>query len=351
MYISKKGEHDFINVVVMINPMVITYLEQLLHTIDLEQGGQAQFIIVSFYSRNLLTECKRDKLLTVYNGRIMIKNYIAPEKGFNYLLKVKSAIKLINKVAFNYDNLIFYIAHPNHIITNYIYFDLSVKKNISIHQIPDGIANYYYVNVSHYMPRMVIKKIISIFIGIKYTLYNGHYLSGAISRFDRYYYFSTAYHDMPVELQRKINNDNVVIINNSDGVLIIGQDVSVKYRAIYLQTLQNIIAILGKRFDKINYRAHPAEKMSCNEVVCLSNLGCEIVDRIGVVEDIMGSYKLCIGFYSSALINARYIYGEKLELVTYDGNYITKFLPFIDASELDGLKSVFLSLNISSLEV
>lgn len=345
---NKKSAH----LILIINPMVVLYLEDLLTTLDNQCNSTQDFYIIEFYTRKLLSDDKTINIKSKYNGRIHVSSFVYNSSFVKYLAYLYLVIIFIRKFVNNFEEINFYIAHPNHILTNYIFFELSKLSHISVNQIPDGIANYYNVNTDAYESRMFQKKILAFALGLKYYRYKGLYLGTDLNVFSKYYYYGISYANVNLLHQQSICSVALKKTNESaEFALLIGQDVSLDNSIVYFNIVEQIVICLSKRYGKVHYKPHPSEKLSLEQMARLTKHSCDVVNFDGIVEEIMYKYKVCVGFFSSSLFNGKIMHGDGLRVITIDGSFILSLLPFIRIEELNSLRNLFVSVGVEVLEL
>lgn len=331
--------------------MAALYLPSLIETICEENKNKCSFHIIQFYSQNLVTEDLMNSLKSRYGTRLIFSNYIYGKKNWTYFLSLIKAIKKIREIYSQFKKTKFYIAHPNHILTNYIAFHLGRSLFVEVNQIPDGIANFYNVDVKSYRVKMYVKKIISYFLGFEYHLYVGHYLGYEIDIYSKYYFLGKPYANVELNKQSLMRIPILRVKEKKGGLLILGQDVAIELAVVYMKYIDALLDRLNLQSGILYYRPHPAEIVSDEFKLFLKRHGCQLLSCDGLAEDVMVEYDHCVGFFSSALVNAKLIYGDALKLTTCDGDFIREILPFVTSSGHIELRKLFNEVGISIIDL
>lgn len=292
-----------IHIFICFNPMVNIYISALIRQLKL-----SEYLVVEFYSNQIITNVKEEK----------VKRYIY-SGTFDYLRNLKNCVQFINKETESYNRVYFYFSHPFHMLSNTYFF--SGNRKFHFVQIPDGIANYYNVTTLNFLPTMLVKKITSIFIHLKYSMYLGHLTGVQCGKYD---YLITLYEKgfinagqktRLISIDDKKNQLNGVRAKN---ILVLGQ--SYKNYKYYRSTYLNIFNFIESEFEsqfKIYYKKHPNENLNNDFMNLLRKYNIEMENNNKQVELFGQIYKTIISEASSALFNLKILYGEKIDCIAY----------------------------------
>lgn len=292
-----------IHIIICFNPMLNIYIADMIKELKI-----SDYFVIEFYPQQIITNITENNL-----------------KRFNststreYLRNIKECIRFIEKKVVPYKEVFFYFSHPFHMLSNYFFFLNNSKYHFV--QIPDGIANYYNVTTRSFLSKMLLKKIASFFINIKYSLYSGHLT--AVEK-NKYEYIITLYEKglirngnviRKIELSNQTKNADQEKSNN---ILILGQ--SYKNYYLYQKTYSKIFEYVISNFksdSNIFYKNHPNENINQHFKDLLSNYKINILSTQKQVELIAANYNTVISEVSSALFNLKILYGDKIHCIAY----------------------------------
>lgn len=280
------------HVFICIHALCDVYLDFLI-----EQEKISNYKIIEFYSKEIVfNPCKT--------------SYIYTNK-FEYFKKLNEYDIYIKELRKQNKQLIFYIVHPFHMITNKIYF--FPEFNDEVRLIPDGIANYFNVTTRNFLGDMILKKIFSIFLGREYKVYFDHITAIKYDKYNMYYslYQEGFYHHENrklklLNLNKKNTLDERYILADT---LILGKPYS--NSSVYFEMmkliLENEIFFSNK---KVYYKLHPAEIKSSELEEFLRHFNIEIFNSDRPIEKESIKFKNIIGPSTSALINIKILNPE-----------------------------------------
>jgi len=339
------------HVVIIVNPMVVFYLENLL---DLVVEKNHKVVIIEFYKNSIINETITNKLKDNYSDRFHFFKFEHKGNLFKYIFLLYRAFKVLVNIV-SLESTKYYIAQPNHILTNYVYFELSNRNFTSVNLIPDGVANYYEVPVSSYLKLMYFKKVLSMFLGYSYKIYKDDYFGVSEGFYSKYYYIALKYSGIPYHFQQIELKPTKCRSNPNPSrfgkVILLGFDVSKKNEDKYMSVLDKTFNNIKNTEKIIYYRPHPRENVTKELISVLKKNNIFITSRSGVAEDFIGEFEKCYGFYSSVLINTRYRYGDTVEVCCVDGDFILDFMPFMNLKERLKLQEIMKSLGIIFLNL
>lgn len=330
------------HIIIIVNPMVALYL---LHLIESVYKSEDQIKIVEFYQKPLLNSKQKQQLHEKYSDYVKIESYICKPYSFGYFFHLRKELKKLRELDSMGGRACFYIAQPNHILTNYVYFSLNGSDRIDIHLIPDGIANYYAVSVSSYKKKMILKKIYSLALGFNYKMYYGDYLGIDYGIYKSVYYLNIKSKYIP-KFWNQIKINMPITIPNKSGVdlLILGQDVAKGSEDLYLKIVSLILKINNS--FRIDYRPHPAEIVNKELEKLFEKNNVKILKNTGIAENITCKYAKCVGFLSSALFNTALLCGNWVRIESYYGDFIKDFIPMLTDKSIIELNHLFAKVGI-----
>ncbi|MEG2347701.1 MAG: polysialyltransferase family glycosyltransferase [Cetobacterium sp.] len=295
-----------IDVIIIVNAMTKFYLKELI-----EQINSKNIVVITLYKNKLLEDIKFIKNVSVYEFP-----YLTLKEQLMQLKRIKKDhISSILEEKKNKE-INFYIAQPNHILTNYIYFNLSKDKRISVHQIPDGIANYLKVETKKYFFKMCFKKICSSMIGLKYKIYLGDYLGEKFNNFKTYYYIG----DSP-NLSKEKNKKQIILekkqleVRGLNKIIFLGQGVFPNKS--YYKMLEDVFYDLSNKYEKVYYKAHPAEKETKELQNILKKYKIFFYKERKNSEFLIDEFKNYAAFVSTSYLTLRLVAGNDVKLISY----------------------------------
>ena len=329
-----------INVILVFNPLTKIYIKQLISKID----NKEEILIIEFYKKKIIDDIEGIKII-----RLQCEN------SYKYLINLYKYKTIINKLDRIYNKIKFYFAHPNHIISNYVFF--RNNNNYEYNLIPDGILNYYNITTNKLHSKMNKKRKISRMLGLDYTIYEGHLTGYEFNKYKNIYCLHKE------DLITYITSDNLIKLNinlnsqhKSENILILGQTHNNSKK--YLKLLENcIIFYLNKIHFKescekgnVYYKPHPNEFLDENIKELLNKFNIKIYLENTPAELLISKFNTFIGFTSSVLMNLRIIYGNQYNIYSYiDYKYITD-LHSISKENLDEIVAVFINKGINVYE-
>ncbi len=343
------GKHDGClcnyRIVIIVNPMVVFYIKQLL--LQILQPNE-KIIVIEFYRKKLLSEKIIGELKSTFPNSFEFLRYNYQDNYFKYIFYLAKAINKLN--FFGHQHVHFYLAHPNHILTNYIYFTLSKRPLCKVNLIPDGIANFYRASTKSFIIGMVLKKILALFLLVNYRIYLCDYLGIEKRIYSQYFFLGHPNYSSEINLcqsEIKLHKFNKRLSSvNQEKIILLGQGVPKKKRIIYLDALKKVLNFIRSKYRfEIVYRPHPSESLSNELISYFYENNIRIDNSDGIAEDIISSYKICCGFFSSAQINCLLMFNAKTEQIIFDGDFMSHIMPFLDdIGRKKDLISIFTSL-------
>jgi len=326
-YLKKIVPGEKLHVFICFNLMPNSYLNEIIKKKEIHD----KFIVIEFYSREIINCIEQERVFRFLYGKSKFKYFIE-------LLRAKS---LINRIFSSYANVDFYFSHPMHILSNYIFF--SSLSNINFYMIPDGIANYYEVNTYRYIKKMIIKKIISFFVGIKYKIYKDHITGYNVGNYIGAYSLSCDFFlfDKKPEL---ISSKKIFTIKeeNKNKILILGQPSS--GGMFYINYIEKIVSSFKN--NEFFYKPHPAENLSKQFIkwLCVNHI--EIIRTNSSAEDLAGEFYVFVSSVSSGLFSIKLIYGSNVVCISFVQKNMMEELFSITGKDLVMIKNKFLSVGV-----
>lgn len=336
------------HLIIIINPLPKLYIESLIA--EVSQKDEEVYIF-TFYGKKIITNDLKKKLKANNKGlKIKFFDYLYKNSLMRYLYLWKCTNKIRNIAC---KSSTYYIVHPNHIITNYILFSLAPKYSSKVNLIPDGLANYYPVNIRPYKKNMFLKTLVSCSLLLRYKNYSGDYLGLDTDLYHKHFYINP-YRPISSKSSKKIGleiSSQNKIQSKPRSLLIIGFDFKQKeliknYVEIYSKFLDNFKTF----YENIDYKPHPAEVVNIELLQFLKLRKIKIINSNEIIEDIVNNYSSAVGMYSSSLINARII-NKNINLISLCPSSIHSFMPFVLPAELDRLNQIFSKLDIEVYKV
>ncbi|WNS75206.1 polysialyltransferase family glycosyltransferase [Bacillus sp. DTU_2020_1000418_1_SI_GHA_SEK_038] len=236
----------------------------------------------------------------------------------NIIRNIKSLVRFkikLNEILSNRDfNL--YIPHPFHQAANYTVFFRNPKNTFLL---ADGILNYSEKKINYKdIIYMIIKKIISILLGLNYKIYFGGLTGKEYIKYKE---------QIPLYLQKMDIYQNA----SADDCLFLDQDLSKlnlndKIECFYDKAVKYLVE---RKFKKIFYKSHPSvnneNNIFINKIKKLTDIELEVIDDPSPIESVIQEYPVeeVISFISSPLMNLKDI-DEKLITVSITGEKILK---------------------------
>ena len=336
------------HLIIIINPLPKLYIESLIKKVAINKDD---VYIFTFYKKVLISTDFKEHIKNINKGvNIKFYDYIYQNLLIRYLFLLKCILK-INTISDK--SSVYYIVHPNHIITNYILFTLAPKYSSEVNLIPDGIANYYSVDIKPYKKNMFFKSLVSRLALIRYKNYTGDYIGLEEDLYEKHFYInpyipvsSKSSKKIPLQIPFYENKD---IVNNS--LLILGFDFKPKELAKeYIKVYKKFLDKREGVFKIIHYKPHPSENISKELFIFLNSFNIKIIENDAIAEDIMHKYSSVIGIFSSSLVNAR-IMSNRINLICLYPSCIKLFMPFVSLNELNKLNNIFKKLNIEIVRI
>jgi hypothetical protein len=334
------------HVIVIVNPMVALYLLPLLSTIA---RHDEKVIVIEFYKNPVLHPDVLAEIRQKFSAQIFQYNY--GDSTVRYL-KMLIAAKRVSDGCSRSFLCSWYIAHPNHILTNHVAFSLHERFQSKLYLIPDGLANCYRVSLEPYRKKMMAKKILARVILMRYRIYTGDYLGQELGIYDAQFYVGARSRQCAVALSQielaLPKRDLEPFYSRSGRVLFVGFDVRAEIRSAYLLLLSKALVLLVSRGFRVFYRPHPMERLCSETKALLMRRGVEVADVPSLrAEEHVCSFQVCAGFFSSALINVKLIYQDQLEVICFDSALMAEMLPFMPAEQRVSVEFLLKTLGVT----
>jgi len=238
---------------------------------------------------------KKGKIdLSLYKGCKVF--YYDTSSLFNFFLSMIKFKSELNQIIKNKRYNLF-IPHVYHSATNYTAFFTNPEKYFLL---ADGLLNYYKREVSTFDKyRMLLKKIYSIFVGMRYRIYSGLLTGEDIILYKRFFSLQSVKQDNN-QLRSCENN---CLIMDQDLLGILNKDEVLKV----VNIMKNYVCL--KKYNKIYYKKHPSQSKKSILLKALEEckLHVVVINNSLPIEIIYNEYpvKEIISFISSSLINIR----------------------------------------------
>jgi hypothetical protein len=352
--------------ILVICPFTALYLPNLLMLLDSEFD---EVVVLQFYSRNLLDQHQDNDIY----GKAKYISFIHAGNMFKYYECTARAINFIKRASMSGRTVSYFIPHPNHILTNFIYFSVGLSHvggsvnianlgNGSIVLIPDGLANYYSPKLRPYMFTMIGKFLLCCTLGFVYRIYRGNYIYPSEMKYSFGILFSkeSVTDSLPNFSLLKINSisssESGACPSRVNTVLLLGGFVA-NLPCDFLEYFDIITRFFSTVSDgnlRLFYKPHPNEPPALSSLLMQRLPAVEFIDKAQKIELTSSKYARIYSFYSSALLNIRIISSRpEPDLYCLDSAVIrAKLLPAIPAEAYGKIHKLFdlYNINIKLLE-
>lgn len=315
-------------VIVVVSPMAAFYLEKL---VSQYCGGFERVYVLEIYEKKLILDSDFFTLIRF--------NY---QNKFDRLLAFYRAVKYINKIVARHLSFAFFIAHPMHLVTNYV-ARLCRRKNFELNMIPDGVVNYYHCPVSRFKKSIYIKRCFSPFLAMGFFDLRDDCLG-----FDVFSYatvFSLARKNLIVgdcKVVKLIKFDDVSSEKRSSSGLVIGQRFDGISSMVIFDIIRSMVSCLRERgASEVYYKPHPSEVIDELFVVFLNSLDVKLCGDKETAEFLVDKYMFFGSVASSALANIKIISPSSVCVA-----FICFAYRIIPASQVLAIRSYFEGLGV-----
>lgn len=225
-----------------------------------------------------------------------------------------------------------FLSDLNWPLNNAIYSNLAKKKfnQVELCNFPDGIANLYVVDVNIKQKTKNFLKSILGLLGVTLPYYNYKSDHIGLGLFDKIYSL------MPSIIEHSISKEIIEIPTISpslidfkpDTLIFLGQPYELhipkrKYRDLCMKAAS---FTMGLGYKKLYYKPHPREDLTKGWDIFRA-FGFKLFNQKGSIEELfLTSQTECIiSFNSSALVNLKLMFGDRIRCISYCGTKLYKY--------------------------
>lgn len=280
-------------VIIVVSPMAAFYIENL---VSQYCGRFDNVYVVEVYWKEIVRDSNSFKLFRFVHGN-----------GISKLASVRSAVKCIDTLVASHGGGAFFIAHPMHLVTNYV-ARFCKKNNMELNLVPDGIINYYPCSVNQFRSAIFIKRFLSPLLLLGFFDLHNDCLG-----FDAFSYkaiFSLTKKNLIVGDCKVVNV--IDFIESEDGVsrnagLIIGQPLNLPFFKLRDAIFKMVCCLRSRGVSDISYKPHPSERVDDLLFGYLKELEVRLCEGGQTAEFLVGEYMYFCSLASSALANIKII--------------------------------------------
>lgn len=280
-----------LHIVICAHPMADLYVGELVAGF-----GTEEHLIIETYKRRIVMDPALD---------VMRVDTSSP---LRYLRAIRKMRKHVDRLVASNDKIVFYIAHPTPLLSNYVATLAGKCDKVSVRLIPDGIMNFLpyprRISVKTQVVKYVPKLLAGALCGFVYRPHKGSTIGMESIRYERMYTLEPEFAYVPDgALVEKISMPERKF-RLTQAALFLGQPIHRRHRAEYRAGIEKVLK--DRRFSglSIRYKPHPAERLTCELVAFLAERGIAI-DAASEPLERSNTYRTVFSYCSSALMNLR----------------------------------------------